>query len=68
MSQSYHESRYLRFKPSKCINTIMLYLLVSRVGKHNMELVKKVERMGKIREVERIGRVRRVEEAIGEIR
>ncbi len=47
------------------MNVRMLHSLVSRVGEHNMETVREVERMGKVIEVERMEKVR---EAIGEIR
>lgn len=47
---------------------MMLYLLVPKVGEHNMETVREIEKMGKVRGEERIERVRRIEEAIREIR
>ena len=47
---------------------MLLYLLVSIVGEHNMGRVRRVERMGRIKGVEKMEGVREVEEAIAEIR
>ncbi len=44
---------------------MILHFLVSRVEEHNMETIRRVERMGRVRGVKRMEKVR---EAIGEIR
>lgn len=47
---------------------MILYSLLLRVAEHNIERVRKVEKMEKIREVARIKWAREVEEDIGEIK
>lgn len=46
----------------------MLYLLIPKLGKHNIERVREVEKMGKIKEIEKMERVKEIEEAIAEIK
>ncbi len=50
------------------INAMMLHFLISRVGEHNMGIVKEVERMRRVSGVERMEMVKGVEEAIVKIR
>lgn len=46
----------------------MLYLLVSKIEEYNMEIVKGIEKIGRISEMERIKKIRGIEDAIGEIK
>lgn len=57
-----------KFKTSRCINTIILHPLVSKMGEHKMRRVRKVEKIGKIREIERIERVKEVKKAIAKMK
>lgn len=68
ISRLRHYSQCLRFKPPRCINPLMLHLLVPRVGEYNIRMVRRIDRMGKVRGVERIKRIKGVEEAFEEIR
>lgn len=45
MSQSYHLSGRLRFDTRRCINAIILYPLVPRVGEYNIRKGVGVERI-----------------------
>ena len=53
-----------RFQTPRYINTMILQPLVPRVGKHNIEKVRRIEKMGRVTGVESIERGREVEEAI----
>lgn len=47
---------------------MILHPLVSRVGKHDIGIVRGVEKMRKIRVIEKIEKVRELKKAIREIR
>lgn len=68
MSRLQHWSGRLRFETARCINAMIWYLLVPRVGEHYIRRVREVERMGRIRRVERIKGIKEVEEANAKIR
>lgn len=56
----------MRFKPFRYINAMILHFLISKVRKHYIKIVKKIQKWSKIREIKRITKIRWLKEAINE--